>query len=156
MQPAVLGRLADAASPDPKTYPEVDFNLLSDERDLRRLAAGVRYLARLVICSALNANPDDLFPAAFSPRIKRLSLLSDANRRITDLLGRVLDVPAPLRRLILRTFMLGGTSLARNHGDDARWTPSSGAMSSASGIRAARAAWACHPTRTRSSTLQGR
>lgn len=108
------------ASPDPNTYPEVDFNLLSDERDLRRLAAGVRYLARLVICSALNKNPDDLFPAAFSPRIKRLSLISETNRRITELLGRVLDGPAPLRRMILRTFMLGGTSLSEIMADDAR------------------------------------
>ncbi len=100
------------ASPDPESYPAIDFNLLSDERDLRRLCAGVRNLATLVICSAINANPHDLFPAAFSPRIKRLSLLSDANRRITSILGRMLDLPAPLRSFILRTFMLGGTSLA--------------------------------------------
>ncbi len=98
----------------------MDFNLLSDERDLRRLAAGVRYLARLTICDALNKNPDDFFPASFSPAIKRLSLVSETNRRITSLLGRALDVPAPLRRIILRRFMLGGTSLSDVLADDRR------------------------------------
>jgi 5-(hydroxymethyl)furfural/furfural oxidase len=108
------------ASPDPDAYPEADLNLLSDESDLRRMAAGVRQLIGLVVCQALNRTPGDVFPAAFSPRIKRLSRLSDANRRITALLGRMLDVPAPLRRFVLRTFMMGGTGLTEILADDRR------------------------------------
>jgi 5-(hydroxymethyl)furfural/furfural oxidase len=108
------------ASPDPDLYPQIDFNLLSDERDLRRIAAGVRTLARLVVRAELNDNPDDFFPATFSPRIKRLSSFSDANRRITALLARMLDVPAPLRGWVLRTFMTQGVSLARVLAEDAR------------------------------------
>jgi 5-(hydroxymethyl)furfural/furfural oxidase len=72
----------------------------------------VRRLARLVVNPALNPNPDDLFPAAYTPRIKRLSTFSETNRRVTALLARLLDTPAPARRFILRTFMLQGVSLA--------------------------------------------
>jgi 5-(hydroxymethyl)furfural/furfural oxidase len=100
------------SSPDPDVYPAVDLNLLSDERDLARLADGVRRLARLVVSPAVNPNPDDLFPAAYTPRIKRLSTFSEANRVLTALLARALDVPAPVRRFILRSFMLKGVSLA--------------------------------------------
>jgi len=99
------------SSPDPDIYPAVDLNLLSDDRDLTRLADGVQRLARLVVNPVLNPNPDDLFPAAYTPRIKRLSTFSEANRRVTALLARVLDTPAPVRRFILRTFMLNGVSL---------------------------------------------
>ena len=66
----------------------------------------------------MNGNPGDVFPATFSPRIKRLSLMSHANRRTTAVLGRMLDVPAPLRRLILRFFMMGGTDLVDILADD--------------------------------------
>ncbi len=107
-------------SPDPLTYPHVDLNLLSDPLDLHRMMAGVRLLARLLICDALNPNPGDLFPAAFSPFIKKLSAVSSANAATTALLGAMLDVPAPLRALMLRHFMSGGTSVAEIVEDDAR------------------------------------
>ena len=100
------------SSPDPDVYPVIDLNLLSDDRDLTRLADGVRRLAHLVVNPALNPNPDDLFPAAYTPRIKRLSTFSETNQRVTALLARLLDTPAPARRFILRTFMLQGVSLA--------------------------------------------
>lgn len=106
-------------SPDPDAYPQVDFNLLSDARDLARLAAGVRLLAGLVVAPDLNPNPDDLFPAGFSPRVKRLSAVSGPNRLLAAVLGRMLDVPAPLRRLALRRLMLRA-SLAETMADDQR------------------------------------
>jgi 5-(hydroxymethyl)furfural/furfural oxidase len=116
-RPRSVGSLR-LASPDPDAYPEADFNLLSDETDMRRMAEGVRGLVGLLVCEALNRNPGDVFPATFSPRVKRLSLMSETNRRITAVLGRLLDVPAPLRRLVLRTFMLGGTGLEEILADD--------------------------------------
>lgn len=107
------------ASPDADSDPDADFALLSDPRDLHRLAAGVRQLLGLVVHPALNPDPDDVFPAAFSPHIKRLSLVSPSNRRVAGMLGRMLDVPGPLRRLVLRHAMLGGTSLADLVADEA-------------------------------------
>ncbi|MBV8913453.1 MAG: GMC family oxidoreductase N-terminal domain-containing protein [Acetobacteraceae bacterium] len=116
-RPHSVGHLR-LVSPDPDTHPDIDFNLLSHEADLRRMAQGVRRLVGLVVCKALNRNPGDVFPANFSSRVKRLSLVSEANRRITAVLGRLLDVPAPLRQLVLRTFMLGGTGLHEILSDD--------------------------------------
>ncbi len=118
-QPYSSGSLRLTA-PGADTYPAVDLNLLSDPRDLGRMIDGVRRLAGLVVHPALNANPDDFFPAAFSPRIKRLSTVSPANAAITAVLGAMLDVPAALRRLILRTFMMNGVSLAEILADESR------------------------------------
>lgn len=109
-QPHSVGSLK-LASPAPETPPLVDLNLLADERDLTRLADGVRRLARLLVNPAVNANADDLFPAAYTPRIRKLSAVSELNRFATAFLARALDVPAPLRGFILKTFLLRGVSL---------------------------------------------
>ena len=117
-RPHASGTLS-LTSPDPDSLPAVDFNLLGDPRDLARLADGVRVLARLAICDALNPHAGDFFPAGFSPRIKRLSQVTPRNRRLVGLLGRMLDVPGPLRRIALRRFMAGGQALDAVLGDDA-------------------------------------
>ncbi|MES2251235.1 MAG: GMC oxidoreductase [Pseudomonadota bacterium] len=108
------------ASPDADTYPNIDLNLLSDPRDVTRMMACVRHLVRWVVTPGINANPDDLFPAAFTPRIKKLSLVSPSNAVLNRLLGAMLDVPAALRRPVLRTFMSNGRSLSDIATDDGR------------------------------------
>jgi 5-(hydroxymethyl)furfural/furfural oxidase len=95
-------------SPDPLQPPEVDLNLLSDERDLQRMAIGVRKLAEVVRHSGLHRHPDDFFPAAFSARVKALSRATPANAALTKVLGLALDTPAPLRRRIIERFVTGG------------------------------------------------
>jgi 5-(hydroxymethyl)furfural/furfural oxidase len=100
------------ASCDALAPPEVDLNLLADERDLRRMAIGVRRLADVVTHSALHRHPDDFFPAAFSPRVKALSRYTPANALLTRVLGLALDTPAPLRRWIVDTFVTGGQRMA--------------------------------------------
>lgn len=56
-------------SPDLAVAPHVELNLLDDERDLARLAAGVRMLAKVVAASGLSQDQRDFFPATFSPRL---------------------------------------------------------------------------------------
>jgi 5-(hydroxymethyl)furfural/furfural oxidase len=99
-------------SPDPLTPPQVDLNLLSDERDLQRLAIGIRKLAEVVRHTDLHRHPDDFFPAAFSPRVKALSQFNGANAALTRVLGAALDTPAPLRRWIIDTFVTGGLRMS--------------------------------------------
>lgn len=106
------------ASRDPKAYPVVDFNLLSDARDLERMVAAVRLLARLVVHPALNPEAGDFFPASYSPRIKRLSRHSTANRIIASVLGPMLDVPASLRQLLIRLVLLNGTAFQATLADE--------------------------------------
>jgi 5-(hydroxymethyl)furfural/furfural oxidase len=95
-------------SPDPLQAPEVDLNLLADERDLQRMAIGVRKLAEVVRHSPLHRHPDDFFSAAFSARVKALSRHTPANAALTKVLGLALDTPAPLRRQIIERFVTGG------------------------------------------------
>ena len=105
-QPHSVGRLRLNPT-DPAGHPEIDLGLLSDERDLDRLASGVRFLVDLVVAPSPNPDPGDLFPANYSPLIKRLSAVSGRNRRLTSVLGRLLDAPALLRRPMLRAISGG-------------------------------------------------
>ncbi|GGF55978.1 glucose dehydrogenase [Azorhizobium oxalatiphilum] len=106
-------------SPDPADYPKADLNLLSHPQDLARMMAGVRKVVGLLLSPELNPNPADLFPAGFSPAIKKLSAVTPANARLTAVLGALLDVPAALRGPVLKYVMSGG-ALPRVIADDAR------------------------------------
>ncbi|MFC3338349.1 GMC family oxidoreductase [Paracandidimonas soli] len=107
-----------SASPD--VFPDIDFNLLSDPRDLSRMVDGMRWLADTLVCPFLNPDRRDLFPASFSPRIKALSRVSRLNRWLTSIIGRGLDTPQPLRFWLLRTFLLNGVSFPDLLRDEAR------------------------------------
>jgi 5-(hydroxymethyl)furfural/furfural oxidase len=98
-------------STDPDAYPKVDLNLLSDERDLQRMISGVRLLVGTLVDPGLSPDINDIFPATFSPGVRRLSLVSTRNKWITSLAGRMLDAPPSLRQWMLRIFMLKGASL---------------------------------------------
>ena len=102
---------------NPAAYPDIDLGLLSDARDLDRLVSGVQLLIRLAVSPHLNPNPHDLFPANFSPAIKRLSAVSRRNAQATAVLARLLGSPAPLRRLMLRA-VTGGVDLAAIAGNE--------------------------------------
>jgi 5-(hydroxymethyl)furfural/furfural oxidase len=106
-------------SPDPSVATEIELNLLSDERDLLRVAFGVRKLAEVIQGSPLHRHPGDFFPAAFSPRVKALSRVTPANKLLTELLGAVLDTPAPLRRWIIERFVTGGQRMSALLADEA-------------------------------------
>ncbi len=106
-RPFSAGRVS-LASPDPGRYPSVELNLLEDSRDLERMMAGVRMLARLLVNPVLSSAPDDFFPASYSPRIKQLSGVGRANGIAASVLGALLDVPAKLRHLLVRQFLLNG------------------------------------------------
>ena len=99
-------------SPDPAVAPHVELNLLDDERDLARLAAGVRMLAKVVAASGLSQDKRDFFPATFSPRVKALSRVSKSNAMLTSLAGLLLDTPAPIRRVLIERFFSRGQQMA--------------------------------------------
>jgi 5-(hydroxymethyl)furfural/furfural oxidase len=106
-RPFSAGRLS-LRSPDPRDYPAVDLNLLDDSRDLERMMAATRKLFALAVHPALNAAAGDFFPASFSPRIKKLSQFNRANGLAASVLGAMLDVPAGLRHLVIKRFLLNG------------------------------------------------
>ncbi len=96
------------ASPDPSNEPIVEFNLLSDSRDLQRLADGFRRLARMQRSALLQAATTDPFPAAYSDRVRRIAVVNTRNKMLTRLIGYLLDSPAPLRRYLIDHFIVEG------------------------------------------------
>jgi 5-(hydroxymethyl)furfural/furfural oxidase len=100
------------ASPDWRREPDVEFNYLSDSRDFERIMAGYRMLAELITDAPLAAVARDPFPSSYSERVRDIGQVTLRNRLLTGLFGRLLDGPAALRGLLIRTFITEGETLA--------------------------------------------
>jgi 5-(hydroxymethyl)furfural/furfural oxidase len=81
--------------------PTVQFNLLSDRRDLDRLMDAFRKMAAMHAHPALTAVASDPFAAVYGERFRQVATVSRKNRIVTDVFARLLDGPAPLRRLLM-------------------------------------------------------
>jgi 5-(hydroxymethyl)furfural/furfural oxidase len=105
---------------DWRQEPMVDFNLLSDHRDLIRLARGFRRIAALHELSPLKAVTSDAFPASFTDKIRRVGTYNTKNRIITRIGATLMDGPSFLRQFIIRGFVMESAGLAKAlHDDDA-------------------------------------
>lgn len=100
------------ASADPEAEPIVEFNLLSDRRDLERLMQGFRKMAVLQLSDPLRAVAEDPFPASYSERVRKLGVVNRRNRLVTQAIGQMLDGPAPLRRHLINRHFVEGSSFA--------------------------------------------
>ncbi len=69
------------ASRDWRAEPIVEFNLLSDRRDLDRLMDGFRRLGAMHMSAALKEAISDPFPASYSDRVRQIGVVNDKNRR---------------------------------------------------------------------------
>ncbi|HEY6434025.1 MAG TPA: GMC family oxidoreductase N-terminal domain-containing protein [Acetobacteraceae bacterium] len=99
------------ASADWRQEPEVDFNLLSDHRDLQRLAKGFRKIAALHELPALKAVTSDVFPASFTDKIRRVGTYNTKNKIITSIGASFMDGPALLRRFVIQGFIMESAGL---------------------------------------------
>ncbi len=98
--------------------PMVDFNLLSDHRDLLRLARGFRQIAALHDLPPLKAITSDAFPASFTDKIRKVGAYNIKNRILTRVGATLLDGPTFLRRLIIRGFIMESAALVQALQDD--------------------------------------
>jgi 5-(hydroxymethyl)furfural/furfural oxidase len=96
------------ASSDWRAEPIVEFNLLSDRRDLDRLMDGFRRLGAMHMSAALKEAVSDPFPASYSDRVRQIGVVNDKNRRLTAFVARLLDGPGWLRRWILDRYIVEG------------------------------------------------
>jgi 5-(hydroxymethyl)furfural/furfural oxidase len=99
------------ASPDWHDEPIVDFNLLSDQRDLERMMDGVRRFGAMHLTPTMQAVTTDPFPASYSDKVRQVGLVSKKNKWITDALAKALDGPASLRSHLIRTLVMEGYTL---------------------------------------------
>src|SRR5712691_5456695 len=79
------------ASRDWRAEPIVEFNLLSDRRDLERLMDGFRRLGAMHMSAALKEAVSDPFPASYSDRVRQIGVVNDKNRRLTAFFAKLLD-----------------------------------------------------------------
>jgi len=109
-------KLADS-SPDHE--PEVQFDLLGDDRDLVRMRDAVRRMVRLFDHPAVGEVAGRPFPTSYTERYKRLAAVTRPNAAITSALGLMLDGPAAVRDRLLRGVVTGGATYDGLLDDDA-------------------------------------
>jgi 5-(hydroxymethyl)furfural/furfural oxidase len=106
------------ASRDPWAEPIVEFNLLSDRRDLDRLMSGFRKTAALQMSAPLKAVTDKPFPASYSDRVRRIGVVNAKNRILTAIAAALMDGPAALRSTMIDRFVVEGFTFDQVLNDD--------------------------------------
>ncbi len=96
------------ASRDWRAEPVVEFNLLSDRRDLERLMDAFRRLGAMQISAALAEATSDPFPASYTERVRKIGVVNAKNKRITNVIAKLLDGPAWLRRYVIEKVIVEG------------------------------------------------
>ena len=97
---------------DPALPPLAAFNHLADMRDVTRLTASVRFMARLLACEALAGHVAHASPSRYSGFAKALGRYGLRNFLLTAPAAVALDVLPFLRAPFFRHFVAGGMSLA--------------------------------------------
>ncbi|MDX2156160.1 MAG: GMC family oxidoreductase N-terminal domain-containing protein [Hyphomicrobiaceae bacterium] len=105
-------------SKDWREEPLVEFNLLSDKRDLDRLCQGFRMMGRLYDTPAMNSVASNPFPATYSDRVRALGIVNAKNKLITQVAGRLMDGPAALRSYLIDKVITEGFTFEQCMTDD--------------------------------------
>ena len=106
------------ASRDWRAEPIVQFNLLSDKRDLDRLMSGFRLMAAVQMTDALQKVTDSPFPAAYSDRVRAIGVVNTKNKILTRIVAQFLEGPAALRRYMIEKFVVEGFTFEQVMTDD--------------------------------------
>jgi 5-(hydroxymethyl)furfural/furfural oxidase len=105
-------------SADVHTPPHVDFQLLSDRRDLDRLKEGARKAASILTDPKLTEVTGPAFPTSYSERVKKVSQPGVWNGLQLGLLAATLDLAGPLRERVIHSVITLGVSLKTLLDDD--------------------------------------
>jgi 5-(hydroxymethyl)furfural/furfural oxidase len=106
------------ASRDPRAEPIVQFNLLSDRRDLDRLMSGFRKMAALQMSAPLRVVTDKPFAASYSNRVRKIGVVNAKNKILTAIAAALMDGPTALRRYMIDTFVVEGLTFDEVMSDD--------------------------------------
>lgn len=107
-------------SPRWNDEPSVDFNLLSDRRDLDRLMDAIRRLAPLYADPAMQSVTSNPFPAAYSDKVRQVGAITTKNKILTGIAARLLDGPKFLRDYLIENFLMEDFALEEICQDDDR------------------------------------
>ena len=106
------------ASRNPQAEPVVEFNLLSDRRDLERLMNGFRKMAALQMSAPLQAVTDKPFPASYTDRVRKIGVVNTRNKVLTSIAAMLMDGPAALRHAMIDNFIVEGFTFEQVMTDD--------------------------------------
>ncbi|MBV8926064.1 MAG: GMC family oxidoreductase N-terminal domain-containing protein [Bradyrhizobium sp.] len=106
------------ASRDPSAEPIVEFNLLSDRRDLERLMSGFRKMAGLQMSPPVRAVTDKPFPASYTDRVRKIGVVNTRNKILTSIAATLMDGPAALRHFMIDNFVVEGFTFEQVMEDD--------------------------------------
>jgi 5-(hydroxymethyl)furfural/furfural oxidase len=109
-------------SPDPRAEPAVDFNMLSDPRDLERLKAAFRLGAKILRDPMMRGTCEAAFPASYSPRVAKAAAPGKIGSLQRGILSALLDRAGPLRPGVIHNIVTLGATLDKLIGDDAALT----------------------------------
>ncbi|MTH78446.1 GMC family oxidoreductase [Paracoccus aestuariivivens] len=98
-------------SADTATGPEVDFNMLSDPRDLERLKGAVRMGAWALAAPGVTATCGPVFPTSYTPRVARIAALGRWNAVQRGVFSALLDCAGPLRQALIHGLVTQGVTL---------------------------------------------
>jgi 5-(hydroxymethyl)furfural/furfural oxidase len=98
-------------SRDPKAPTDIDFNMVSDERDMIRLVQGVRLMVKLQAHPAVQASVDQVFPVSYSDTARKLALYSRWNKIQTDIGAAIMDASGLLRKAVIKSMIADVPSL---------------------------------------------
>ncbi len=106
------------ASRDWRAEPTVEFNLLSDRRDVDRLMFGFRKMAALQMSEVVKSVADTPFPASYTDKVRKIGVVNDKNRLLTAIISRFLDGPRALRKYMIENFVVEGFTFDQVMTDD--------------------------------------
>ncbi len=98
-------------TPNWRDEPSVDFNLLSDQRDLERMMDGVRRFSAMHLTPIMEGVTTDPFPASYSDKVRQVGLHSLKNKMVTDVFARMLDGPSALRQYLIKNYVMEGVTI---------------------------------------------
>ena len=96
---------------DWRDEPTVEFNLLSDRRDLDRLMEGVRKMAAVHRHPAMQKVASGVFPAIWGDRVRQFGTKNLRSQLITNLAAKLLDGPKPLHEFLMNRFVVDGYTM---------------------------------------------
>ncbi len=99
------------ASADPAREPDVDFRMLTDERDLARLKLALRMGAEALLDPYMDGHRGPVFPSSYSPRVAKVAVPGAWNALQRGLLSGMLDFAGPLRASLVHSAITLGTTM---------------------------------------------
>jgi 5-(hydroxymethyl)furfural/furfural oxidase len=91
---------------DPSSGPDINFQQLSDERDLKRLEDGMQRLFRIIEDPAMKKVVREVFPATFSERVRKLGAVSKTNWFLTLIAAMVMGTGSFSRRMMIENVIV--------------------------------------------------